>query len=418
LTPDELGRYTRLGAGVQPGAQIPAVIAALVQSPNFLYRAEIGTPDPADPTQHRLTGFELASRLSYFLWGAPPDDTLLAAAESGQLATAAGLEAQTRRMLPAGRSRETMAAFFIELFRLRRLDKVYESRGKYPQFSPTIPAAMRAETLHVIEEIAFAPGRDFREIFSADFTWVNDELARLYGLPAGESTPGAAPVGKDGFRRVVLPAGSGRSGVLGQGAFLTIFAHPTTSSPTKRGKFIRESLLCQAVPPPPPNVDAKLPKDDGKTKRTIRQKLEQHRNNPRCNGCHKAMDPLGLAFERFDGIGFARTRDETGAAIDSSGEFDGVPFKDAAGLGALLARSPKIGTCLARSLFRFAVGHLESEGEEPVVEALAQGLERDGYQFDALVANVIKSEGFRVIAAPKVSGVAAATASVAHAQGE
>jgi hypothetical protein len=408
LTRDELDRYARLASRVPSGDQVAAVIAALVQSPNFLYRSEVGTPDPADPTQHRLTGFELASRLSYFLWGAPPDDALLDAAEAGQLATPAGLEAQTRRMLPADRSRATMAAFFVELFRLRRLDKVYESRGKYPQFSPTIAAAMRNETLHVIEEIAFSPGRDFREIFSADFTWVNDELARLYGLPVTGGTAG------DGFRRVVLPAGSGRSGVLAEGAFLTIFAHPTTSSPTKRGKFIRESLLCQAVPPPPPNVETKLPKDDGKTKRTIRQKLEQHRKSPRCNGCHKAMDPLGFAFERFDGIGFALQHDVTGAPIDSSGEFDGVPFKDAAGLGALLARSPKIGSCLARSLFRFAVGHLESEGEEPLVEALAQGLERDGYQFDALVANVIKSEGFRTISAPGVFP----TAPVAHAQGE
>jgi mono/diheme cytochrome c family protein len=411
LTTDEVNRYTQLATRLGPRDGIAAVIAAFVQSPNFLYRAEIGAPDPANPTQRRLTGFELASRLSYFLWGAPPDDALLDAAEAGQLDTPEGLEAQTLRMLPAPRSRETMSAFFVELFRLRRLDKIYESRSKYPQFSPTIGASMRGETLRVIEEVAFAPGRDFREIFSTDFTWVNDELARLYGLPP-------TPATNDGYRRVTLPAGSGRTGVLGQGAFLTIYAHPTTSSPTKRGKFIRESLLCQAVPPPPPNVDAKLPKDEkGKPLLTVRQKLESHRKNPRCNGCHKAMDPLGLAFERFDGIG-AHRQTEAGLPIDSSGELDGVPFEDAAGLGKLLARSPKIGACVARSLFRFAVGHLESEGEEPLLEALAHGLEHDGYRFEALVANVIKSEGFRTIAAPNSASTSPATVSAAHAQGE
>jgi mono/diheme cytochrome c family protein len=422
LTPAEIGRYVALAADLDRGREvsaaspgIAAVIAAMLQSPHFLYRAEIGEPDPADPSRRRLTGYELAARLSYFLWGAPPDDALLDAAAAGLLATPEGLEAQTRRMLPAARSRETMADFFVELFRLRRLDKISESRTKYPQYSPTLGASLRGETLRVIEEVAFAPARDFREIFATRFTWVNAELARLYGLPAASA---AAPPGPDGYWRVELPADSGRTGVLGQGAFLTIFAHPTTSSPTKRGKFIRESLLCQAVPPPPPNVDAKLPKDEpGKPARTIRQKLEAHRKNPRCNGCHKAMDPLGLAFERFDGVGAGRVS-EAGRPIDTSGEFDGVPFQDAAGLGTLLARSPKIGACVARSLFRFAVGHLESEGEEPLLEALARGLEQDGYQFDALVANVIKSEGFRTIAAPAVAAVPTATAQAAHAQGD
>jgi hypothetical protein len=409
LSPAEIDRYGRLADRASGGtaAGVAAVVAALLQSPNFLYRAEIGEPDPADPSRRRLTGFELASRLSYFLWGAPPDDALLDAAQSGQLDTAEGLAGQTRRMLPMPRSRDTMAAFFVELFRLRRLDKISESRTKYRQYSPTLGASMRGETLRVIEEIAFSPERDFREIFSTRFTWVNDELARLYDLPAG----GDQADNRDGYRRIAMPAG--RAGVLATGSFLTIFAHPSSSSPTKRGKFIRESLLCQAVPPPPPNVDTKLPKDVGKPTRTTRQKLEAHRKNPRCNGCHKAMDPLGLAFEPWNGIG-AHRPDEAGLPIDSSGELDGVPFKDAGELGTLLSRSPKIGACMARALFRYAVGHLESEGEEPLLEALARGLEHDGYKFDALVANVIKSEGFRTIASPATAPAPA----TAHARGD
>jgi hypothetical protein len=191
--------------------------------------------------------------------------------------------------------------------------------------------------------------------------------------------------------------------VLAQGSFLTIFAHPSTSSPTKRGKVIRESQLCQAIPPPPPNVDTKLPKDTEGTARTTRQKLEAHRKNPRCNGCHKSMDPLGLAFEGFDGIGAGRST-EAGLPIDTSGEFDGQRFRQPAELGGLLAHSDRLGACVARSLFRFALGHLESEGEEPLLEALAQDLQKQGYRFPALVASVVKSEGFRALRDPDSTG--------------
>jgi mono/diheme cytochrome c family protein len=401
LTETEQARYLAL---VPPATQqdpdslaraLVPVVGALIQSPNFLYRSEIGEPDPTNPGRRRLNSFELASRLSYFLWGAPPDDALLDAAQSGALDTAAGLDAQTRRMLTSPRARQTMAAFFVELFRLRRLDRISENRTKYRQYSDTIGASMRGETLRVIEAVAFDPARDFREIFSVPFTFVNPELGRLYGLPVPDK------LATQEFVRVNLPPASGRAGVLGQGSFLTIFAHPTTSSPTKRGKFIREALLCQAIPPPPPNVETKLPKDaEGQPARTTRQKLEVHRKNPRCNGCHKSMDPLGLAYEGFDGIGAGRST-EAGMPIDTSGEFDGQRFRQPAELGALLARSDRLGACVARALFRFALGHLESEGEEPLLEALARDLQKQGYRFPALVASVVKSEGFRALQDPK-----------------
>jgi mono/diheme cytochrome c family protein len=396
LTEDEAQRYLRLARGVAEvgggmAAGLRALTAGLLQSPNFLYRSEVGVPDDKDPKRRRLTDYEMASRLAYFLWGAPPDDQLLDAAAAGRLSTEDGLAAETVRMLRSPRARETMSGFFVELFRLRRLDRLYEGRGKHPRFTTSLPMAMREETLRLIEEVAFDPQRDFREIFSARFTYVNGELAKLYGLPAPEKP--------DTFTRVALPAESPRSGVLGQGSFLAIFANSSTSSPTRRGKFIREALLCQAVPPPPPSVDTKLPKDTGDMVRTTRQKLEAHRKNPRCNGCHKAMDPLGLAFESFDNLGIQR-KDDNGLPIDTSGELDGTAFKTPGQLGALLAKTDQIGACVARSLFRYALGNLESEGEEPLLEALARGLARDGYKFPALVVNVIKSEGFRYLSAP------------------
>ncbi|HEY0714347.1 MAG TPA: DUF1592 domain-containing protein, partial [Polyangia bacterium] len=406
LDADEVSRYLLLGAdvtrrGLPAREALVAMAGAILQSPNFLYRSETGVPNPADPTRRRLNDYELASRLSYFIWGAPPDDELLTAAESGLLGTDAGLDAQSKRMLQSPRAKEALRGFFVELFRLRRLDRINENRAKYPQYTKTIGASMKGETLRIIEEVAFDPKRDFRDIFSTRFTYVNAELAKLYGINA----PALAAGAPDQYVRVPIPAG--RQGLLSQGSFLTIFAHQTTSSPTRRGKFIRESLLCQAVPPPPPSVETRLPKDEEGKPRTTRQKLEHHRNNDRCKGCHKAMDPLGLAFETFDGIGAFRDK-EAGQAIDTTGELDGTAFKGPAELGALLAKNPKIGACVARGLFRFAVGHLESEGEEPLMEALAKGLERDGYYFPSLVASVIKSEGFRTISVPSESGKLAA----------
>jgi hypothetical protein len=413
---------------------LTAVTAALLQSPNFLYRSEIGVPDPKDPTRRRLTDYEMASRLSYFLWGAPPDDALLDAAEAGRLSSDQGLSDETRRMLLSPRARQTMAGFFVELFRLRRLDRLYEGRGKHPRFTTTLPPAMKVGILSLIEEVAFDPQRDFREIFSAPVSYVNPELSRLYGFSAAGAAPTtpAAPVATastasaapapaptapaakptataEGFQRVVLPADSPRRGVLGQAAFLSIFAHNNSSSPTRRGKFIRESLLCQAVPPPPPSVDTRLPKDEGAMVRTTRQRLEAHRKNPRCNGCHKAMDPMGLAFEGFDNLGIQRN-EENGLPIDTSGELDGTAFKTPAELGTLLARNDKLGACVARSLFRYALGSLETEGEEPLLDELARGLQRDGYRFHHLVANVIKSEGFRFLSAPSQELTAAVSA--------
>jgi mono/diheme cytochrome c family protein len=392
LDDDERERYLGLArsataAGHQLASGLEAVVAALLQSPSFLYRTETGEPDPSDPSRRVLTGYEMASRLSYFLWGAPPDDALLLAAADGRLGTQEGLAAEAERMLRSPRARGTVETFFIELLRLDKLDHLPQFEEAYKEAaSRTLGRAMRTETLKVVDEIALSD-RDFREIFDTPFTYLDAELARLYGMPAP-----AVP-----WQRV--EADPRRAGVLGQASFLALNAHPTAPSPTKRGRFIRQFLLCQPVPPPPPDVSTKLPKDDGGAHRTTRQKLTVHRKAAQCAGCHKAMDPLGLAFEIFDGIGAYRARDQ-GVEIDSSGELDGQSFENPAELGQLLRRDPKVGVCVARSLYRFAVGRLEGEGEEPLVDDLAADLERDGYRFLSLVQSVVKSRGFRYLSAP------------------
>jgi hypothetical protein len=291
-------------------------------------------------------------------------------------------------MLGSPRSRNTVETFFSELLRLNKLDRLPQFRSKYQQVSATLGPAMRTETLRVVDEIALDPDRDFREIFDTRFTYLNGELARLYGVPP--------PADENQFVRVGLPADSKRIGVLGHASFLAINAHPTAPSPTKRGRFIRETLLCQAVPPPPPDVSTKLPKDTEGKARTTRDKLAAHRKSAQCAGCHKSMDPIGLAFETFDGIGAYRA-EENGLRIDASGELDGVSFDDPSELEHLLRNSPRVGVCMARNLLRFALGHLESAGEEPLVDELSAGLERDGYRFRSLVLNVISSRGFRYV---------------------
>jgi mono/diheme cytochrome c family protein len=394
LASGERARYLALikGAGrVHLADGVTAAVAGLLQSPHFLYRVEVGVPAPGDPKRLVLTDFELASRLSYFLWGAPPDETLLDAAGAGRLSTDEGLRVEAERMLASPKARNTVTAFFSELLRLNKLDQLSQFKEKYKQVSSTLGKSMRAETMRVVEEIALDPKRDFREMFDAPFTYVNPELARLYGLPV--------PAGRE-LTRVTLPASSHRRGILNHASFLAINAHSTAPSPTRRGRFIRETLLCQAIPPPPPDVSTKLPKDGEGPARTTRQKLTVHRKLSQCNGCHKAMDPMGLSFETFDGIGAYRTKEDNGLAIDSSGELDGVPFADATGLAGLLRHNPKVGVCVARHLYRFALGHLENEGEEPLVADLAAGLERDGYRFLSLVLNVVKSRGFRYLSAP------------------
>jgi len=394
LAADEKARYLAViksAARPRLADGITAAVAGLLQSPHFLYRVEVGVPDPQDPKRRVLSDFEMASRLSYFLWGAPPDDQLLDAAATGRLATDEGLRAEAERMLASPKARNTVTAFFTELLRLNKLDHLNQFKEKYKQVSGTLGKSMREETMRVVEEIALDPRRDFREMFDARFTYLNGELARLYGLPPPEG---------DRFTRVELPTGIHRRGVLGHASFLAINAHSTAPSPTKRGRFIREALLCQAIPPPPPDVSTKLPKDGEGPARTVRQKLVAHRKLSQCNGCHKAMDPMGLAFETFDGIGAYRSKEDNGLAIDPSGELDGVAFSDPTALAVMLRHNPKVGVCVARHLYRFALGHLESEGEEPLVADLAAGLERDGYRFLSLVLNVVKSRGFRYLSAP------------------
>lgn len=356
------------------------VIAALLQSPNFLFRVDVG--DSLGVGSGRaFTSMEMAGRLSYALWNTTPDEQLLSAGERGDLATEEGVRREAERLLASPRARSAVREFFGDMLRLSGLADLPQNPDLFPQMSPTIGAAMREATLRSLEEQLLEDGVPYRAIFDADTTFVDAELASLYGLPA----PSEA-----GFSEVTLPEDGARVGLLGEGSILAVTSHGHASSPTIRGRFIREALLCQSIPPPPPSV-GELPEPSPELP-TMRERLAEHRSNPACASCHAFTDPMGLAMENFDAIGSFRER-ENGALIDPSGELDGVAFDDARGLGEALRDHPAVTRCLVRNLFRFAVGHVEEPIELEQLAALARAHE-DG-ELRELLVELVASETFR-----------------------
>jgi hypothetical protein len=401
LTASELSSLTALVAPIQTDLNdyyggLEYGVAALLQSPHFLYRQELGTPDPANPGFARFDDYELATRLSFFLWNTTPDDELLDAADAQQLTTTDGFNAQITRLLASPRAGDAVQNFFTEYFRLNDLDSLPQLPATFPQNTATIGPAMREETARFMANIALAPNVDYRTMFDSRETFVNAELAELYGLPAVAGTD---------FVAVTLPDDGLRAGYLGQASFLALNAHATTTSPTYRGKFIQEMLRCRAVPPPPMNVPP-LPDDATAGEQTMRQKLAMHREVEPCRTCHELMDPMGLAFENFDAMGVYRTMD-AGQVIDASGELNGQPFNGPRELVAILRNDPLVGQCAARNLYRYAMGHVEgAEGnEEPAITQIVGAFEGAQFQFTSLVQAIVTSPAFSTAALPSQTPV-------------
>ena len=361
-------------------------LAGILQSPHFIYRVELGKPDTVQPARLAFSDHELATRLSFFLWNSTPDDQLLDAADARQLTQGGGLTVQAQRLLASTRIQSAMETFFSEFYRLWELDELTLLPSLFPQMTATVGPAMRGETLRFLNDIAFVRGADFREIFDGRGTFVNKELAGLYGVPA--------PAGTD-YVATMLPDNGMRAGLLGHGSFLSVSSQPNRSSPTRRGKFIREMMLCQSIPTPPPDVTPFPDAAPG----TAREKLTSHRQNAACAGCHAIMDPIGLALENFDGIGAFRTNDK-GLPIDATGELDGVQFDGPRQLGAALKNHPESGPCIARQIYRYAMAHVENAGEEAAIITLSKAFKDSGYRFRALVEGVVTSPAFVYAAKP------------------
>lgn len=360
------------------------VVAGMLQAPHFLFRVERGEADPAQAGRRRFTSYEMAARLSFLFWSSTPDDALLDAAERNELVTAEGVRAQARRLFAAPRARSALTAFFSEYFKLDRIAPQTRDRMLYPAWSPELARSMATEFEKIVEDVAFREA-DLRDLFTTRTTYLDQNLARLYGVPGEFDAT---------FRRYEWPSNSPRSGLLTTAAFLANFAHPVTTSPTLRGKFIRQFLLCQPIAPPPPGVTTDIPPPTG-TPQTFRMRLEElHLQNPSCSGCHIPMDGVGFGLEHFDAIGAYRTT-ENDLPINASGILDGTQFRTARDLTSTVRNHPRLASCLVRNVYRYATGHVESEGEDIVIHDVEQAFAARGYQFGVLLETLASSDGFR-----------------------
>ncbi|MEX1367391.1 MAG: DUF1592 domain-containing protein [Nannocystaceae bacterium] len=365
------------------------LVAAMLQSPNFLYVIEVGQPT-GDGDIRELDDYELASRLSFFLLGHTPDGALLDIAETGQLQTEEQVRALALDMLSRPAARDRLSEFYDELYRLRDLANKGKDANLFPTFNPDLAAAMRQETLLLIQNVVFEEEGDFLSIFDANYTFVNDDLAQLYGI-----SPPSFP-----WQLVPLPVEQGRAGFLTHPAFLTVFSHPDVNSPTRRGLFVQEVLLCTEIQPPPPEVAAIPPAPtEGQT---LREWMEQtHNAEPSCAGCHNLMDPLGYAFERYSPIGGFRQLDN-GLPIDSTGEVGGLgAFAGAGELAGILRNDPRVPNCVVRNLYRSTLGHHEGIDQADGIALLEEAFTESAYNYKTLMIELTVNPLFRLVDAPK-----------------
>lgn len=392
MTDDEISRYVAIAQAAAQAygsfdAGLEYATAAILQAPSFIYRIELGEPDPYVDGRRVVTGTEMASRLSFFLLDTTPSEALLDLAEDGGLDDAEGVRAAARDMLDEDQARASLAAFYGELFKLRNITDLAKDGETFPEFDDALAASMAGETLAMIEHLAFDDGTSFVELFDADYTFVDPTLAAFYGVEY--------PAGSTGFVQVELPAEQNRAGLMSQAAILATFSHSDGSSPTLRGKFVRESILCQSIPAPPNDVVVALPPDNEAA--TKKEKLSQHMDDPSCKGCHVLMDPVGFALETFDGIGKYREMDN-GVPIDTSADGGDLgTFDGASELGTILAQHPDTLRCVVRNLFRHASGHVEVEGEELAIARVDEAFASSGYLLKEMMVELVTNEAFRYV---------------------
>lgn len=390
LEPVEIGRWANVGltAAAEFGEferGLEFVISGMLQSPNFIYQVEIGEPQQDGSDRRKLSSFELATRLSLFLLDTTPSRELLDAAGAGELDDEAGVRAWAEQLLLDPRARGAFDRYFEEVLYLRRLAEIAKDPGTYPGWSPYLAESMKVETLALIDDIVWLRDGDFRDILDAEHTFVNQVLAEHYGITYE---------GTGGFVQVPVPAGQKRGGIFGQAAMLSVLAHVSSTSPTVRGKFVRERMLCRSIPPPPPGVVTDLP--SAGEAQTMRERLAAHQENDQCRSCHAVMDPIGFGLENYDGVGLYRTLDN-GATIDAASDLDGVPFDGALELGQALRERDEFGWCSVLNMYRHATGHVEAAGEIAHLELVDDAFIDAEYRLKRLIVELVASPAFRYV---------------------
>lgn len=364
---------------------IRLTLTTMLQSPHFLYRVEFGAPIAGEEDVVKVAPYELASRLSYFLWGSMPDAALFEAAASGELESPEDVEKQATRMLADPRTRESVRDFHDQWLKLDEIERIEKDMDAFPDFDPEVRPLLRAEAETFLDSVVWDGKGDLDTILLAPYTFLNGALADYYGVegPTGEA-----------FTKVEMPAGQA-SGILTQGGLMAVLGKANQTTPVLRGKFIREHILCQTVPPPPDDVDITPPDVDPSL--PTRERFEAHSAEPLCSGCHRMMDPVGFGFEHFDAIG--KWRDvEAGKPIDATGElvsavvdgpFDGVPE-----LAAMLAGSSEVEKCMTLQWFRYAYGRAESVADKATLADLTAGFAASGHRIQDLIVALTRTDAF------------------------
>ena len=358
-------------------------LSAVLQSPYFLFRVELGEPDPAGDGR-RFTNYEMASRMSFLLWNNIPDDELMRAAAAGELTEDETLRVQLERMIAHPSFEDGVRAFFTDMWTLYQLDDITKDPTVFTHMSPEVGASAREETLRgVVENVVYEDG-DYRDLFTTTRTFLDRKLASIYNV--------RAPV-REGFGEAFLDEDGHRRGVLGHVSFLALQSHAVNSSATLRGKFVREVLLCQYIPPPPSDVDTSIPEASADAV-TLRERVAVHLEDEFCASCHQLVDPIGLGLEQFDGLGHFRTT-ESGGVIDPSGDLDGVAFSDAWGLAGAVAAHDRLPRCLTQTALAYASGHSITDGEQDAVAYLDEGFRFHNHSVSFLMTDLVMSDAFR-----------------------
>lgn len=372
------------GVGFDDGLRV--MLLALLQAPDFIYLVEVGEPDP-DGGYRRLTPYEMATRLSFFLNGHTPSASLLELAQGGGLDDADAVADVAWSLLDEPAAREQVQRFYSELLGIGDLQDKGKDAALFPLWSAETAASMRRETLRMVDHLVFDDAGSILRLLDIQTTFADDNVAAVYGIDAPARLWDSVP----------LP--QGRAGVLTMPAFLAATSYPQRNSPTRRGAFIQDRLLCTEIPPPPPDVDATLPPVDDS--QTLRQRLEVHMRDPSCASCHALTDPLGFAYEGFDAIGSARALDN-GQPVDTTGNINGLgSFSDAAQLAELLVADPRVPPCLVDNLFVYALGFSATHAYDDGLAGLHDAFADDNFDFRAALVALTVSPLFSRVDEPK-----------------
>ena len=365
---------------------IENALAFILTAPKFLFRTEADPPNAVAGGVYRVNDVEMASRLSFFLWSSIPDEELLSVAAQGKLKDPAVLEQQVKRMLADPKSQALVRNFAGQWLFLRNLQSAKPDGHEYPDFDDNLRQSFRRETEMFFESI-LRENRSVLDLLNANYTFVNERLAKHYGIPNVYGTQ---------FRKVTLTDQT-RMGLLGQGSVLTVTSYPNRTSPVLRGKWILENILGTPPPPPPPNVPPLKENEEGAKPRSVRELMEEHRKNPACAGCHAVMDPLGFSLENFDGVGEWRTKDQSGP-IDASGQLaDGTKVEGPVTLRQALMKHPEqFVQTVTEKMMTYSLGRGLEYYDMPVVRGIVHDSARTDYRLPSIIIDIVKSAPFQM----------------------